>query len=165
MTPIGVALVALGVTIFVLGENKREKLEEQLNDLHEEAQAKLFEPILIRTILRRKARMNPQAYMATPEVVDDMRTLRLSIAKYAEVDSYRWQVCSSLTLSAMSLFFTGLAILALVIGTTCVSAFETTNLTLELLVIGVILFLYFLKSYKKHMDGYLSAIREIRREM
>lgn len=163
LTSVGIAFVGAGFSISVMADRKKETVEEQLNSLYFDVQSRQLEPMLTQLIFQRKAKQNPLAYMASPEVVEDLRSFKTYLSQYMKADEYREVICFSLSCAGTSLIIAGLIVVSLMIIGFFVSAPNMNFLGSLILVAGGLMFFYFQRKYATFSERYFTAIREIRR--
>jgi hypothetical protein len=161
---LGIAFLGVGIAVYILGDQKSDKMSEDMDELYWKLREKRLDPLIEEIMLRRQPKEDPHKVMSLPEVADRLRKHNSLIEEYMDADEYRLVINSSLDYSCVAAFAVGVIEtgFGIIVGISpSYSDFTTSNISALLL--GTLFLGMFLWRYRADANKYIEAVRKVRR--
>lgn len=158
------AFLAVGVTLYLYGDTRAEKMTEDLDELFWKLKEKRLDPLIEEIIGKRQSGEDPHKVMSLTEVTERLRKHKDLIDVYGDADEYRFVIGSTLGYAYLVAFLIG----AIEIGFGIGEAYffgeaDYTVANLGALGLGTIFLGIFMWKYRGYANGYIEAVRKVRR--
>lgn len=171
MAPIGIALVVLAYQFLRMERDEMKDLNKDLLDTYKNLRDKVLDPILRKIITNRKAKIDPEKFMVTPEVTDELLRYRTHLNKFNDLSGKKLGVIIPLQYAITTSICTGISVLILTAlnefyinssyNTVPIHTSHVFILTLVILIIGSIFIASFTINYRKYNNEFRVSLNEI----
>ncbi|MDV3293515.1 MAG: hypothetical protein LYZ70_04530 [Nitrososphaerales archaeon] len=158
------AFLAVGVTLYLYGDTKTEKMTEDLDELFWRLKEKRLDPLIEEIIGKRQTKEDPHKVMSLTEVTERLRAHKRLTDLYNDADEYRFVIGSTISYAYLVAFLIGAFEIGYGIGEAYFfgqSDYATANLVA--LGLGTLFLGIFMLKYRGYANGYIEAVREVRR--
>lgn len=161
---LGLAFFGVGIALYVLGDQKTEKMSEDMDELYWKLREKRLDPIIEEIIEKRQPKDDPHKVMSLPEVTERFRTHNRLVEEYMDADEYRFVINSTLEYSYFCAFVIGTIEVGFAIAEAYISgASDYWISNIVALALGAFFLGLFLWKYRSYANGYIEAVRKVRR--
>ena len=171
MAPIGIALVVLASQFLKMERDEMRDLNKDLSEAYKNLRDKILDPILLTIIINKKAKIDPEKFMITPEVTGEMLRYRTYLNKFNELSSKKLGVIIPLQYAITSSACTGISVIILTAlnefyinslsNTIHINTSHVFALTLVILIIGSIFMASFIINYRKYNNEFRVALNDV----
>lgn len=162
-TTIGAGVLVLGWDLFRMEGDRRQTIEDQLDDAYRRLRSSILDPIIAQIIDSKKAKLNLNAFMTTPIGMKLFSDYKKALYEFIELDGSRHGICINLTYGSWTAIGTGITMIAVSLSNEFY--FNSTimsTLSVMLVVMTTIFLGAFVINYRKKNSHFQDKLKKMR---